>query len=155
MSLASVRAFFATAAPHIEILETRESSASVAEAAAAHGVAPERIAKTLSLRVNDEVILLVARGDARLDNGKFKSIFGGKPRMLEAAEVEAVTGHPVGGVSPFGLAQPLQVFCDLSLQAFDEVVPAAGSTNSAIRISPMMMAELAQARWVDVCRVPE
>ncbi|BBK44751.1 cys-tRNA(pro)/cys-tRNA(cys) deacylase [Allostella vacuolata] len=154
MSLESVRAFLAARAPDIAVLETAESSATVALAAAAHGVSPERIAKTLSLRVGDRVMLLVTRGDARLDNRKAKAELGGKPRMLDAEEVERLTGHPVGGVCPFGLATPLPVYCDRSLLAFDEVVPAAGSIRSALRIAPARMAELVDAQWVDVCQDP-
>ncbi|MDP3321451.1 MAG: YbaK/EbsC family protein, partial [Bosea sp. (in: a-proteobacteria)] len=116
MSLDSVRAFFAAHAPDIAVIETKESSATVALAAAAHGVEPARIAKTLSLRVGERVVLVVARGDARLDNRKAKAVFGAKPRMLDLAEVEALTGHPVGGVCPFGLATPLPVYCDVSLK---------------------------------------
>ena len=152
MSLDSVRAFFAQHAPDIAIIETAESSATVALAAATHGVEPARIAKTLSLRVGDRVVLVVARGDARLDNRKAKAALGAKPRMLDADEVVALTGHPVGGVCPFGLSHPLQVYCDISLKAFDEVVPAAGSTQSAVRISPERMAALTGAEWVDVCQ---
>ncbi len=154
MSLESVRAFLAARAPDIAVLETVESSATVALAAAAHGVPPERIAKTLSLRVGDRAMLLVTRGDARLDNRKAKAALGGKPRMLDAEEVERLTGHPVGGVCPFGLATPLPVYCDRSLLAFDEVVPAAGSIRSALRIAPARMAELVGAEWVDVCQDP-
>ncbi len=154
MSLETVKVFFAAHAPDIAVIETAESSATVALAAAAHGVEPARIAKTLSLRVNDRVVLVVARGDARLDNRKAKAALGGKPRMLDADEVVALTGHPVGGVCPFGLKTPLPVYCDVSLKAFDEVVPAAGSTQSAVRISPERMAALTQAEWVDVCQDP-
>lgn len=152
MSLDSVRAFFAAHAPDIAVMVTSESSATVQLAAAAHSVEPARIAKTLSLRVGERVVLVVARGDARLDNRKAKAVFGAKPRMLDLTEVEALTGHPVGGVCPFGLATPLPVYCDVSLKAFDEVVPAAGSTHSAVRISPERMALLTGAEWVDVCQ---
>ncbi len=157
MSLESVRAFFAEHAPEIAVIVTEQSSATVPLAAAAHGVEPGQIAKTLSLRIADEVVLVVARGDARLDNRKAKAALGGKPRMLDQEEVEALTGHPVGGVCPFGLATPLKVYCDISLKAFDIVVPAAGSTHSALRIAPQRMAELTRAEWVDVCQetVPE
>jgi prolyl-tRNA editing enzyme YbaK/EbsC (Cys-tRNA(Pro) deacylase) len=151
MSLASVRAFFAENAPDIAVLELETRTATVAEAAAAHGVAPAQIAKTLSLRVGEQLVLLVTRGDARLDNRKAKAVLGGKVRMLDLAEVEAATGHPVGGVCPFGLIAPLPVYCDVSLKAFDEVVPAAGSTHSAVRIAPERMAALTAAAWVDVC----
>ncbi|MBE7249282.1 MAG: YbaK/EbsC family protein [Actinomycetospora chiangmaiensis] len=155
MSLASVRAFFAEKAPDVAVLELETRTATVAEAAAAHGVAPAQIAKTLSLRVGDQVVLVVTRGDARLDNKKAKAVLGGKVRMLDLAEVEAVTGHPVGGVCPFGLSAPLPVYCDVSLKAFDEVVPAAGSTHSAVRIAPERMAALTAATWVDVCQAAD
>ncbi len=151
MSLQSVRAFFAAHAPDIEVIELATSTATVALAALGHGVDPGQIAKTLSLRAGERNILLVTRGDARLDNRKAKAVFGGKVRMLGADEVVALTGHPVGGVCPFGLATPLDVYCDVSLQAFEEVVPAAGAINSAVRITPQRMADLVGAQWVDAC----
>jgi prolyl-tRNA editing enzyme YbaK/EbsC (Cys-tRNA(Pro) deacylase) len=152
MSLESVRAFFAIRAPDVEVIELDTSTATVELAAAAHGVTPGQIAKTLSMRIGDRIILVVARGDARLDNRKIKAAFGGKARMLPADEVEALTGHPVGGVCPFGLAAPLPVYCDASLKSFDEVIPAAGATHSAVRIHPDRLAELTGAEWVDVCQ---
>ncbi|MFE1603054.1 YbaK/EbsC family protein [Methylobacterium sp. ID0610] len=155
MSLASVRAFLAERAPDLPVIETAASSATVALAAAAHGVEPGRIAKTLALRVGERVLLVVTRGDARLDNRKLKTVFGGRARMLDAAETEQVTSHPVGGVCPFGLPAPLPVYCDLSLRAFAEVVPAAGSTHSAVRLPPERMANLVGAEWVDVCQPVE
>src|SRR5712671_4440530 len=151
MSIESVRAFFAEKAPEISVIESTMSSATVVLAAEAYGVEPARIAKTLSLRVGERVVLLVTSGTARMDNKKVKTLFGGKPKMLGLDEVAEITGHEVGGVCPFGLKSPLPVYCDISLQAFDEVVPAAGSTHSAVRIAPMRMAELTQAEWVDVC----
>ncbi|MCD1635604.1 YbaK/EbsC family protein [Martelella mediterranea] len=154
MSLESVRAHLDTAAPDIDIIETEASSATVEEAANAHNVAPAQIAKTLSFSVKDDVFLLVARGDARIDNKKAKTAFGGKVKMLPLEDVEAITGHPVGGVCPFGLASPIRVYCDESLKAFDEVVPAAGSRNAAIRIAPDRLAEITGADWVDVCAGP-
>ncbi len=155
MTLASVRADLAARAPDLAIVELETSTATVAEAAAGHGVKPARIAKTLSLRVGGQVVLLVVRGDARLDNRKAKAAFGGKVSMLGGGEVEAITGHPVGGVCPFGLPTPIPIYCDVSLRAFDEVIPAAGSTRSALRIAPDRMAELTGATWVDVCQTPE
>ena len=151
MSLESVRAFLAARAPDITIVELDASTATVALAAAGHGVEPAQIAKTLSLRVRDRTLLVVTSGDARLDNKKVKAMFGGKPRLLAADEVVAITGHPVGGVCPFGLATDVPVYCDVSLKAFDEVVPAAGSAHSALRINPLRLAELVEAEWVDVC----
>ena len=151
MSVETVRAFFAAHAPDIDIVELDASTATVEMAAKGHGVAPAQIAKTLSLRIKDRTFLIVTAGDARLNNRKIKDVLGGKPRMLGQDEVVALTGHPVGGVCPFGLATPLPVYCDVSLNEFDEVVPAAGSTNSALRISPDRMAALVNAEWVDVC----
>jgi prolyl-tRNA editing enzyme YbaK/EbsC (Cys-tRNA(Pro) deacylase) len=151
MSLQSVRAFFAEKAPDISVIESPISSATVALAAEAYGVEPGRIAKTLSLRIGERVILIVASGTSRMDNKKVKAQFGGKPKMLGLEEVADITGHEVGGVCPFGLKSPLPVYCDTSLKAFDIVLPAAGSTHSAVRITPERMAELTAAEWVDVC----
>ncbi|MDX8443502.1 YbaK/EbsC family protein [Mesorhizobium australafricanum] len=152
MSLESVRAFFAEQAPDIEVIVTEASSATVALAAEAHGVTPAQIAKTICLRVGDETMLVVTSGVARLDNRKFKDRMGGKPRMLGGEEVLAATSHPPGGVCPFGLPAPLPIYCDLSLKPFGEVVPAAGATNAAVRITPQRMADLVGAVWVDVCQ---
>ncbi|WP_313382434.1 YbaK/EbsC family protein [Pantoea sp.] len=151
MSLESVRQFFAEHAPDIDIIEMSQSTATVEMAARVHGVAPGQIAKTLSLKVKDEVVLIVTRGDARLDNRKLKAALGAKARMLSVDEVVNWTGHPVGGVCPFGLENPLRVYCDESLRRFDEVLPAAGAVHSAVRITPQRMAELTQAQWIDVC----
>lgn len=151
MSLESVRTFFAENAPDIAVLVTGQSSATVPLAAEAHGVAPEQIAKTICLRVGEEIVLLVAAGTARLSNRKFKDRFSAKPRMLAAEQVLAVTSHPVGGVCPFGLPSALPVYCDVSLRPFAEVVPAAGATNAAVRITPERMADLVAGEWVDVC----
>jgi prolyl-tRNA editing enzyme YbaK/EbsC (Cys-tRNA(Pro) deacylase) len=155
MSHESVRAWLAEHAPDLPIISVEESTATVAEAALALGVEPGKIAKTLAIRAGGEVILLVARGDSRLDNAKAKASFGARPRMLGPEEILEVTGHPVGGVCPFGLASPLPVYCDLSLRAFDEVFPAAGSLTTSVRLAPERLAALVSARWVDVCRVPE
>lgn len=150
MSLESVRAFLAQHAPDLQVIETPERTATVAEAAAVHGVATGQIAKTLSLWLGDEVILLMLGGDARIDNPKYKARFKTKAKMLSAEEVVHWTGHPVGGVCPFGLAHPLKIYADISLKAFDEVVPAAGSVNSAVRLPVARLVELAQADWVEV-----
>lgn len=155
MSLESVRAFFAEHAPDITVEELETSTATVAEAAASLGVAPAQIAKTLSLRIGEEVVLLVARGDSRLDNKKAKAVLGAKPRMLGQEEVAALTGHPVGGVCPFGLPDGLKVYCDVALRAYAEVMPAAGAGNAMVRIAPERMVELTGAVWVDVCQTAE
>ena len=155
MGVESVRAWLAEHAPDLPIIEVEQSTATVAEAAKALGVEPARIAKTLALRVNGEALLVVARGDARLDNARTKAAFGGRPRMLGPEETLALTGHAVGGVCPFGLATPLPVYCDRSLQAFDIVYPAAGSLNSSVRLSPARLVNLVAVGWVEVCRLPE
>ena len=155
MSLDSVRAWLAEHAPDLEIIDNGKSTATVAEAAQALGVEPARIAKSLAVRVKDETFLLVTRGDARLDNGKTKVALGGRPRMLGPEETLAVTGHPVGGVCPFGLATPLSVYCDVSLRAFDTVFPAAGSLTSSVELTPDRLARLVAKDWIDLCRLPE
>lgn len=151
MSLQSVRDFFAANAPDIDVLVLDQSTATVAEAAAGHGVPPEQIAKTLSLRVGDRVILVATSGTARLDNKKAKAAFGGKVKMLDFNEVEDITGHPVGGVCLFGVKPGLELYCDMSIKTYGEVVPAAGAPNAAVRIAPERMAALTGAAWVDVC----
>lgn len=147
-----MRAFLAAHAPDLSIIETDASSATVALAAAVHGVEAEQIAKTICVRVGDRVVLIVASGTARLDNRKFKDALSGKPRMLDADEVLARTSHPVGGVCPFGLPEPLPVYCDISLKRFETVIPAAGAPNSAVKIAPERLASLVSAQWVDVCQ---
>ncbi|MET0507080.1 MAG: YbaK/EbsC family protein [Burkholderiaceae bacterium] len=154
MTLASVRADLAARAPDLQILEATTSTATVALAAAAFGVEPGRIAKTLTMAVGDRALLVVASGDRRLDNRKVRATFGGKGKLLGADDVVALTGHPVGGVCPFGLATPLAIYCDVSLRDFDEVLPAAGSLETAVRIDPLRLAELVGAPWVDVCSEP-
>lgn len=152
---ARVAAWLAERAPELRIIDGHASTATVADAAAALGVEPGRIAKSLAVRAGDAVILLVARGDARLDNGKFKAAFGVRPRMLGPEETLALTGHPVGGVCPFALATPLPVWCDESLRGFATVFPAAGSRTSSVELSPDRLAEVSDARWCDVCRLAE
>ncbi len=151
MSVQSVKAFLADHAPDLKVIELDVSTATVEQAAVGHNVEPGQIAKTLALRIGDEIVLVVAKGTSRLDNKKFKAQFSAKPRMLGLDEVERETGHPVGGVCPFGLAKPLRIYCDVALQAYDEVVPAAGGTKAAVRIAPMRIAELTKAEWIDVC----
>lgn len=152
MSLQSVTADLAHRAPDLKVLVTEDSTATVQLAAQVHGVEPGQIAKTLCIRVNGEAFLLVTRGDARLDNARAKAAFGGRPRMLGAEEVFELTSHQVGGVCPFGLPAALPIYCDASLKRFDEVLPAAGSPNSAVRIPTGRLAAITGAKWVDVCQ---
>lgn len=154
MSEASVREWLAEHAPDIALIDQGVSTATVAEAAVALGVEPGRIAKTLAFRVGETAMLLVARGDARLDNAKCKAELGGRPRMLDAEATLELTGHAVGGVCPFGLANPVGIVCDRSLLAYDTVFPAAGSRTSSVEVAPQRLAELVGGTWVDICKLP-
>ncbi|MCW1403786.1 YbaK/EbsC family protein [Novosphingobium sp. MW5] len=155
MSEASVRAWLSEHAPDIDLIDQGVSTATVAEAAEALGVEPGRIAKTLAFRVGETPMLLVARGDARLDNAKCKAALGGRPRMLDAEATLELTGHAVGGVCPFGLANPVKIVCDRSLLAYETVFPAAGSRTSSVEVAPQRLAELVGGEWVDICKLPE
>lgn len=154
MAHEDVLGWLAANAPDVPVIVPGASTATVAEAAAALGVAPARIAKTLAMRVNGEALLLVTRGDARLDNKKARESLGGKPRMLDAEETLALTGHAVGGVCPFGLKTALPVWIDVSLQSFDIVYPAAGSRETSVQIAPERLAALVARGWVDACTLP-
>jgi prolyl-tRNA editing enzyme YbaK/EbsC (Cys-tRNA(Pro) deacylase) len=155
MSAASVRAWLAERAPDLRYIEVAESTATVDAAARALGVEPGRIAKSLAVRAGEQLFLLVARGNARLDNRKCKDAFGARPRMLGPEETLAVTGHPVGGVCPFDLNGPIPVYLDETLKAFDVVYPAGGSLNSSVEIPTNRLFDLVGERWVDLCRLPE
>jgi prolyl-tRNA editing enzyme YbaK/EbsC (Cys-tRNA(Pro) deacylase) len=155
MSLESVRSWLAQYAPDLRLIELEETTATVETAAKALGVEPGRIAKTLAVRAGEHLFLLCTRGNARLDNRKCKDEFGARPRMLGAEETLELTGHAVGGVCPFGLKQPLPVYLDVSLQAFDVVYPAGGSLNSSVEAPTERLFELVAERWVDLCRLPE
>lgn len=136
------------------LIVLERSSATVAEAAEAVGTEPERIAKTLSFLVDGAPVLVVAAGDARIDNAAFKREFGCKPRMLAADDVERLVGHAIGGVCPFGVEPGVSVYLDESLRRFDMVYPAGGTSNSAVRLS---LAELERSAghptWVSVTTV--
>jgi prolyl-tRNA editing enzyme YbaK/EbsC (Cys-tRNA(Pro) deacylase) len=153
MSFESARDWLAHHAPDLRLIDHGVSTATVPEAAVALGVEEARIAKTLALRFGDRIVLLLAAGDMRLDNAKAKAGFGHRPRMLPADEALTVTGHPIGGVCPFGLATPLPIYCDRSLMEWDTVFPAAGSLTSSVEIAPDRLAALIGAEWADVCTV--
>jgi prolyl-tRNA editing enzyme YbaK/EbsC (Cys-tRNA(Pro) deacylase) len=155
MSAVSVRAWLADNAPDLRLITVEDTTATVETAAKALGVEPGRIAKTLAVRAGDQLFLLVARGDARLDNRKCKDAFGARPRMLGPEETLAVTGHPIGGVCPFGLATPLPIYLDVSLQAFDVVYPAGGSLNTSVEVPTGRLFALVGDRWLDLCRLAE
>ena len=155
MSLDSVKAWLAAHAPDLRLIEVDGTTATVDTAADALGVEPGRIAKTLAVRAGEQLFLLCTRGDARLDNRKCKDELGARPRMLGPEEALEVTGHPVGGVCPFGLKQALPVYLDVSLKAFDTVYPAGGSTNTSVEVTVERLFDLVAERWVDLCRQPD
>ena len=155
MSAESVRAWLAENAPDLKLIEVEDSTATVETAAKALGVEPGRIAKTLAVRAGEHLFLLVARGDARLDNRKCKDAFGARPRMLGPEETFEVTGHPVGGVCPFGVKRPLPIYLDVSLRAFGVVYPAGGSLNTSVEVSVERLFELVGERWIDLCVLRE
>ena len=153
MSAESVKAWLASQAPDLRFIEVEESTATVETAARALGVEPGRIAKTLAVRAGDQVFLVVARGDARLDNRKCKDEFGARPRMLGPEQTFELTGHPVGGVCPFGLKNEVPVFLDVSLRDFEVVYPAGGSLNTSVEVTVDRLFALVGERWVDLCRL--
>lgn len=155
MSLRAVKSWLAEHAPDLRLIEVDASTATVNEAAAAIGVEPGRIAKTLAVRAGDLNFLLCTRGDARLDNRKCKDELGQRPRMLDAEETFGLTGHRIGGVCPFGLATPMPVYIDVSLKPFDVVYPAGGSLNTSVEVPVQRLFDLVGERWVDLCRLPE
>ena len=153
MSIEKVRHWFAEYGAEDRILEFPVSSATVELAAQALNCAPCRIAKTLSFSVHDTPVLVVAAGDARIDNAKFKARFGMKAHMLPHDAVEPLIGHAVGGVCPFGINPGVPVYLDESLRAFDIVYPAAGTAASAVRLSLEELERASEAEgWVDVCK---
>ena len=156
MSIEKGREFFRAQGIENRVQEFTVSSATVELAAEALGVEPARIAKTLSFNSADGCILVVAAGDARIDNQKYKSKFGMKAKMLTADEVLELVGHAVGGVCPFGINAGVPVYIDKSVLRFKTVFPAVGSSNSAIELSPDELYKYAAAHeWVDVCKLPE
>lgn len=152
-SIDTVKAYFSSLGRKDEILEFSASSATVELAAQALCVEPARIAKTLSFESGEGCLLLVAAGDARVDNAKFRSEFGLKARMLSSERVESLTGYSPGGVCPFALPEGVRVFTDVSLLRFTAVYPACGSDHSAVRLScEDLFALSGSLKWVDVCK---
>ena len=155
MAIDKVKTYFRECGIGDRVLEFEVSSATVELAAAAVGCEPARIAKTLSFHVGDRVALVVAAGDARIHNQKFKAQFGTKAKMLSADEAEPLIGHGVGGVCPFAVNEGCDVFLDESLRRFDVVYPACGSANSAIRLTPDELERYAApCTWVHLCKLP-
>ena len=156
MSIVKVREYLKDFGADGRILEFPVSSATVELAAKALGTAPARIAKTLSFRLKDGVILVVLAGDAKTDNRKYRETFGEKARMLDREEAETLVGHAVGGVCPFAVNEGVKVYLDVSLKRFAKVFPAAGSANSAIELTPAELEKFSRASgWVDVGKLPD
>lgn len=136
-----------------KVMEFKTSSATVEEAAKALNCTEGEIAKTLSFLVEDKPILIVVSGDAKIDNSKYKGEFHKKAKMIPYDEVEILIGHKVGGVCPFGIKEGVEVYLDVSLKKYDTIYPAAGSSNSAVKLT---IKELEQAsnykKWIDVCK---
>lgn len=153
MSIEVVRAHFKTLGIEDRIQEFPVSSATVELAAQALNCAPARIAKTLSFKVEDNAILIVAAGDAKVDNSKFKSHFHTKAKMLTADEVVEFVGHAVGGVCPFAVKDGVAIYLDESLKRFQTVFPACGSANSAIELTiPELEQYIGNCSWINVCK---
>ncbi|MBD5492743.1 MAG: YbaK/EbsC family protein [Lachnospiraceae bacterium] len=153
MAIEKVRLYFKEKGMEDKVLEFDVSSATVELAAEALHCAPQRIAKTLSFMVEEQPILVVAAGDVKIDNAKYKTRFGKKAKMLTPEEVERLVGHAVGGVCPFAVNEGVDVYLDVSLKRFETVFPACGSANSAIELTiPELEKHSAYAAWVDVCK---
>lgn len=156
MSIEKVRKYFEAEGIADRILEFPVSSATVALAAQALGCEEARIAKTLSFHKGDTVILVVAAGNAKIDNAKYKAQFGTKAKMLSFDEAETLVGHAVGGVCPFAVNEGVETYLDVSLKAYTTVFPACGSSNSAIELTPQELETYSRCvGWVDVCKLPE
>ena len=152
MSIEKVRAYFKTLGIEGRIQEFDVSSATVELAAQAVGVEGARIAKTLSFKLADRVLLIVCAGDAKVDNRRYKDQFGGKASMLSHDEASTLVGHAVGGVCPFAVNKGVEVYLDESLRRFATIFPAAGSSNSAIELTCGELEKYSGGTWVDVCK---
>lgn len=156
MSIEKVRKYFEECGIADKILEFDVSSATVELAAQALGCDTSRIAKTISFHVEDRVVLIVAAGDVKIDNAKYKARFGAKAKMLAFEEAEELIGHAVGGVCPFAVNEGVEVYLDESLKRFETVFPACGSSNSAIEMTMQELEKYSRyISWVDVCKVRE
>ena len=155
MSIQKVRAYFAQFDMAQRILEFPVSSATVELAAQALGCEGKRIVKTLAFQGPSGPVLIATAGDAKVDNAKYKAYFGGKAKMLSHDDAATLIGHAVGGVCPFALPENVSVYCDESLKRFETVFPAAGTSNSAVEMTPDELFEISGAKdWVKICDLP-
>ena len=156
MSIDKVKAYFKTFGMEDQVLEFEVSSATVELAAQAVGCEPARICKSLSFKIDDRTILILAAGDAKVDNKKYKAYFSSKAKMLSPDEVVERIGHAIGGVCPFGINDDVEVYLDDSMKRFEYVYPAAGSSNSAIKLTLPELEKYSNFKeWIDVCKIPE
>ena len=157
MAIEKVRDYLKKFGAEGRILEFAQSSATVELAAKAAGTQPERIAKSLTFLVNGGAVMIVAAGDAKVDNQKYKAEFATKAKMLSPEQVDNMIGHSIGGVCPFGINDGVKVYLDASLKRFETVFPACGSSNSAIELKLDELEKFAQGfeKWVDVCKLPQ
>lgn len=156
MAIEKVREYFREKGLEDRIQEFNVSSATVALAAQALHCEEQRIAKTLSFHVKEKVVLIVAAGDAKIDNAKYKACFGTKAKMLSFDEAEPLIGHAVGGVCPFAVNEGVEIYLDESLKRFETVFPACGSSNSAIELNMKELEEYSNStNWIDVCKLRE
>lgn len=156
MAIEKVREYFKEIGIEDRILEFDVSSATVELAAQALGCEGKRIAKSLSFLVDGKAIIIVTAGDGKIDNPKYKAEFHTKAKMLSPDQVDALIGHSIGGVCPFGINPDVRVFLDESLKRFETVFPACGSSNSAIELTVDELYKYSNAeKWVDVCKLPE
>ncbi|MDY0236050.1 MAG: YbaK/EbsC family protein [Gudongella sp.] len=151
MTLETVKKHIENENIDVNILEMKESTATVELAAKALGVEPGRIAKSMAIRLKDEDIIILTKGDVKLNNRKFKDQFKQKAKFIKADEILEATGHPVGGVCPFGLSKPLKIYLDESLKVYDFVYPAAGDVNACLKIDVDYLQKVTDAEWVDIC----
>jgi prolyl-tRNA editing enzyme YbaK/EbsC (Cys-tRNA(Pro) deacylase) len=153
MSLEAVREYFAEYNMDHRVMVLENSTATVEEAAQAHGVDPDQIGKTLSFKIGEDPILIVVAGKAKIDNKKYKNHFSKKAKMLNKDEALEFTGHAIGGVCPFGLKKPIDVYLDISLKKHSEVIPAAGDRYSSIRLTIEELEKYSNCKdWIDVCK---
>lgn len=153
MSIQKVRNYFKQFGLEDRVSEFDESSATVLLAAERLGVEPQRIAKTLSFLVDDKAILIVTAGDAKVENAKYKEMFGAKAKMLKGDQVENLTGYAIGGVCPFDNPDGVKKYVDVSLRRFETVFPAAGTASSCVKLTPEEVFKYADAdAWVDLCK---
>ena len=152
MSLESVKNFFRDNKLELSVIETNEDTATVDSAALALGVEPNMIAKTMAFQLKEKTILILSKGKAKTDNKKFKETFREKPKMLSLDLVEEITGHPIGGVCPFGLKNSMDIYLDISLKEFETVYPAGGTPNSAVKIAPDYLEKVTNGVWIDISK---